>query len=191
MRFRPHYKICRSVLVSATKKVTSKVSKRPDIYSRSAPRTAQLMLFNISASSQILCIVVSLHSTMSLVARTLRIDLTSEVEHCAICSIELGGGSGKAGFVYVLKDCRCVSFSLLILYNFINYRKVICGLCVQFPSVAPFIPCQHADHLDLGRQRPLRLYNLKCTICLDLYSSTRVALVCGKLTPSTAVLANG
>jgi hypothetical protein len=46
---------------------------------------------------------------MSLMARTLRIDLTLEVEHCAICSIELGRGSGKAGLVYVLKDCRCVS----------------------------------------------------------------------------------
>jgi hypothetical protein len=53
--------------------------------------------------------VVSVYATMSLVPMTLHIDLTSEVEHCAVCSIVLGEGSGKAGLVYVLKDCRCVS----------------------------------------------------------------------------------
>jgi hypothetical protein len=134
--------------------------------------------------------ILSLHFTMSLVTRKLRIDLTSEVEHCAVCSIELGKGSGKAGLVYVLKDCRCVSLSLSISYDFINCNKVICGLCVQFPSTAPFLPCQHADHLGLGWQRPLRLYNLKCAICLEPYGSARVTLVCGKFTPSTAVLAD-
>jgi hypothetical protein len=127
---------------------------------------------------------------MSRLARTLRIDLTIEVEQCAICSIELGKGRGKASLVYVLKDCRCVSSSLSISYKFTNYKKVICGLCVQFPSAVPFLPCQHADHLGLGWQRPLRLYNLKCAICLETDSSTRVSLVCGKFTPSIAVLAN-
>ena len=92
---------------------------------------------------------------MSLVARTLCINLTSKVEHCAICSIELGVGSGKASHVYVLKDCRCVSLSLSILYGSINYKKVICGLCVQFTSAVPFLPYQHTDHLGLGWQRPL------------------------------------
>jgi hypothetical protein len=53
--------------------------------------------------------VVSVYATMSLVPMSLHIDLTSEVEHCAVCSIVLGEGSGKAGLVYVLKDCRCVS----------------------------------------------------------------------------------
>jgi hypothetical protein len=53
--------------------------------------------------------VVSVYVTMSLVPMTLHIDLTSEVEHCAVCSTVLGEGSGKAGLVYVLKDCRCVS----------------------------------------------------------------------------------
>jgi hypothetical protein len=78
----------------------------------------------------------------------------------------------------------------LLSYKFTNYKKVICGLCVQFPSAVPFLPCQHADHLGLGWQRPLRLYNLKCAICLDTDSSTRVSLVCGKFTPSIAVLAD-
>ena len=53
--------------------------------------------------------VVSVYATMSLVPMTLHIDLTSEAEHCAVCSATLGEGSGKAGLVYVLKDCRCVS----------------------------------------------------------------------------------
>ena len=127
---------------------------------------------------------------MSRLARTLRIDLTVEVEQCAICSIELGKGSRKGSLVYVLKDCRCVSSLLLISCKFINYKKVICGLCVQFPSTAPFLPCQHADHLGLGWQRPLRLYNLKCAICLDNDSSTRVSLVYSKFTVSIIVLAN-
>lgn len=127
---------------------------------------------------------------MSRLARTLRIDLTVEVEQCAICSIELGKGSGKGSLVYVLKDCRCVSSSLLPSYKFTNYKEVICGLCVQFPGTVPFLPCQHADHVSLGWQRPLRLYNLKCAICLDTESSTRVSLVCGKFTPSIAVLAD-
>ncbi|KAF2844007.1 hypothetical protein T440DRAFT_67471 [Plenodomus tracheiphilus IPT5] len=109
---------------------------------------------------------------MSLVAMTLYIDLTLNIEHCAICSIELEEGSGEAGLVYVLKNCRCV----------------ICGLCVQFPSVVPFLPCQHADHLDFGSQRPLRLYNLNCAICLDLCSSTRVALICGHVYCRTCIL---
>jgi hypothetical protein len=153
------------------------------------------MLFNCSAYIRLKPdtprpSVVSLHSTMSQAAKTLRIDLTSEAEHCAICSIELGEGSGKAGLVYVLKNCRCVSSLLSTPYKFINWKKVICGLCVQFPGVAPFLPCQHANHLSLGWQRPLRLYNLSCAICLDSYSSTRVALICGKFTLSAAVLAD-
>lgn len=127
---------------------------------------------------------------MSRLARTLRIDLTVEVEQCAICSIELGKGSGKGSLVYVLKDCRCVSLSLLLSHKFTNHKKVICGLCLQFPSAVPFLPCQHADHLGLGWQRPLRLYNLKCAICLGTGSSTRVSLVCGKFTASIAVLAD-
>jgi len=127
---------------------------------------------------------------MSRLARTLCIDLTVEAEQCAICSIELGKGSGKGSLVFVLKDCRCVSLLLLTSYKFTNYKKVICGLCVQFPSTVPFLPCQHADHVGLGWQRPLRLYNLKCYICLDTGSSTRVSLVCGKFTPSIEVLAN-
>ncbi|KAJ5028948.1 hypothetical protein PSV08DRAFT_369878 [Bipolaris maydis] len=90
-------------------------------------------------------------------------DLTPEAEYCAICSKTLEAGGGKASLVYVLRDCRCV----------------ICGSCVQFPSVPPFLPCQHADHKDFGWQRPLRLYNLKCFICLDARSSIRIALVCG------------
>jgi hypothetical protein len=175
--------------------VTSKGSKRLDIRARSAPWTAQPTLFTISVHVRVKPdisqpYVVSLHSTISPMARTLRIDLTSEVEHCAICLIKLREGSGKAGLVYVLKDCRCVSTSLLISCRFTNYKKVICGLCVQFPSAMPFLPCQHADHLSLGWQRPLRLYNLKCAICLDTDSSTRVSLVCSKFTPSIAVLAN-
>ena len=128
---------------------------------------------------------------MSVVAaRTLHINLISEVNHCAICSIELGKGSGKAGLVYVLKDCRCVSPSLPMSCNFTYQVKVICGLCVQFPCAVPFLPCQHAEHLGLGWQRPLRLYNLNCAICLDLSTSTRVALNCGKFILSTAVLAD-
>jgi hypothetical protein len=126
--------------------------------------------------------VVLLHATMSLVTTTLHIDLTSEAEHCAMCSTILGEGSGKASLVYVLKDCRCVSLFILMLDRIIDGRKVICGLCVQFPGVPPFLPCQHADHLNLGRQRPLRLYNLKCAICLDLDDATRIALICGKFT---------
>ncbi|KAJ6265126.1 hypothetical protein PSV08DRAFT_192061 [Bipolaris maydis] len=100
---------------------------------------------------------------MSFTRKALCIDLTSKEEHCAICSKELEVGNGKASLVYVLKDCRCV----------------ICGFCVQFPSEPPFLPCQHADHMDFGWQRPLRLYNLKCAICLGTGSSIRVALVCG------------
>lgn len=173
----------------------SKGSKRPGIRAWSAPRTARLMPFNFCAYIRLKSetprpSVSSLHSTMSQVARTLCVDLTSEIEQCAICSNELGEGSGKAGLVYVLKNCRCVSCHSQHRMKFINWRKVICGLCVQFPSVAPFLPCQHANHLSLGWQRPLRLYNLRCAICLDSYSSTRVALVCGKFTPSTAVLAD-
>ena len=134
--------------------------------------------------------VVHLHSTMSLVPTTLHIDLTSEAEHCALCSTILGEGSGKASLVYVLKDCRCVSLTVLISYHIIDGRKVICGLCVQFPGPPPFLPCQHADHVDLGWQRPLRLYNLKCAICLDGDDATRIALICGKFTPYTTVPAN-
>jgi hypothetical protein len=124
--------------------------------------------------------VVGLHLTMSLAPTLLYIDLTSEAEHCAVCSTTLGEGSRKASLVYVLKDCRCVSLLVLILYQLIEGRKVICGLCVQFPGAPPFLPCQHADHLGLGWQRPLRLYNLKCAICLDLDDATRIALICGK-----------
>jgi hypothetical protein len=53
--------------------------------------------------------VVPVYAAMSLVSTTLRIDLTSEVENCAVCSTILGEGSGKAGLVYVLKDCHYVS----------------------------------------------------------------------------------
>jgi hypothetical protein len=53
--------------------------------------------------------VVPVYAAMSLVPTTLHIDLTSEVENCAVCSTVLGEGGGKAGLVYVLKDCRCVS----------------------------------------------------------------------------------
>ncbi|CAI9633002.1 unnamed protein product [Alternaria burnsii] len=118
--------------------------------------------------------VVPVYAAMSLVSTTIHIDLTSEVENCAVCSTVLGEGGGKAGLVYVLKDCRCV----------------ICGLCVQFPGTPPFLPCQHTDHLDLGWQRPLRLYNLKCAICLDSDDATRIALICGTFTCYAEALAN-
>lgn len=119
---------------------------------------------------------------MPFTRKALCIDLTPETEHCAICSKTLEVGSGKASLVYVLKDCRCVSLSLFTSSCVVNSKKVICGSCVQFPSVPPFLPCQHADHLDFGWQRPLRLYNLKCAICLNAGSSVRIALVCGRLT---------
>jgi hypothetical protein len=176
-------------------RISARDPQHPDIRSWSALQTARPMLFNISVYVRVRpnvsqMPVVSLHSTMSRLARALRIDLTFEVEHCVICSTELGQGHGKASLVYVLKDCRCVSSSLSIWCTFTNNWQVICGLCVQFPSAAPFLPCQHADHLGLGWQRPLRLYNLKCAICLDTDTSTRVSLVCGKFTPSIAVLAD-
>ena len=53
--------------------------------------------------------VGSIYTTMFLVLMTLHINLTSEVKHCAVCLTVLREGSGKAGLVYVLKDCRCVS----------------------------------------------------------------------------------
>lgn len=53
--------------------------------------------------------VVLVYAAMSLVLTTLYINLTSEVENCAVCLTVLGEGSGEAGLVYVLKDCRCVS----------------------------------------------------------------------------------
>ena len=134
--------------------------------------------------------VVPVYVAMTLVSTTLHIDLTSEVENCAVCSTVLGEGTGKAGLVYVLKDCRCVSWSILISYRIVDSEKVICGLCVQFPGAPPFLPCQHTDHLDLGWQRPLRLYNLKCAICLDSDDATRIALICGTFTCYAKALAN-
>jgi hypothetical protein len=127
---------------------------------------------------------------MSPVPRTLYIDLTSEAENCAVCSTVLEEGIGKASHVYVLKDCRCVSLIIWIPYHTIDRKKVICGLCVRFPGVPPFLSCQHADHLDLGLQRPLRLYNLKCTICLNSENAIRIALICGKFASYAKVLAN-
>lgn len=75
-------------------------------------------------------------------------------------------------------------------YCIVDSEKVICGLCVQFPGTPPFLPCQHADHLDLGWQRPLRLYNLKCAICLDSDDATCIALICGTFTCYEEALAN-
>lgn len=118
---------------------------------------------------------------MSSTRKVLCIDLTTEAEHCAICSKILGVGSGKASLVYVLKDCRCVGLLLFTSSYVANNEKVICGFCVQFPGEPPFLPCQHTDHMDFGWQRPLRLYNLNCAICLDTGSSIRIALVCGRL----------
>lgn len=118
---------------------------------------------------------------MSSTRKALCIDLTTEAEHCAICSKILEVGSGKASLVYVLRDCRCVSLLLSTSSYVANNEKVICGFCVQFPGEPPFLPCQHTDHTDFGWQRPLRLYNLKCAICLDTGSSIRIALVCGRL----------
>lgn len=120
---------------------------------------------------------------MPFTRKALCIDLTPEAEHCAICSKTLEVGSGKASLVYFLRDCRCVRLLLLTLSYIANCKKVICGSCVQFPGVPPFLPCQHTDHKDFGWQRPLRLYNLKCAICLDAGSSIRIALVCGRSTP--------
>ena len=134
--------------------------------------------------------IVPVYAAMTLVSTTLHIDLTSEVENCAVCSTVLGEGGGKAGLVYVLKDCRCVSQSILMSYRIVDSEKVICGLCVQFPGTPPFLPCQHTDHLDLGWKRPLRLYNLKCAICLDSDDATRIALICGTFTCYTEALAN-
>jgi hypothetical protein len=83
--------------------------------------------------------VVPVYAAMTLVSTTLHIDLTSEVENCAVCSTVLGEGGGKAGLVYVLKDCRCVSCFILMSYRIVDSEKVICGLCVQFPGTPPFL----------------------------------------------------
>jgi hypothetical protein len=69
---------------------------------------------------------------MSRLARTIRIDLTVEVEQCAICSIELGKGSGKGSLLYVLKDCRCVSLSLLLSHKFTNHERLFAVFVYSF-----------------------------------------------------------
>lgn len=124
---------------------------------------------------------------MCLTPTALRIEFLPMAEHCAVCSRTLEEGIGKEGLVYVLRDCRCVSLLTPTSTDFSNIKKVICGFCVRFPGVPPFLPCQRADHLDCGWQRPLRLYNLTCAICLDSESSPRIALVCGKLMSSIQV----
>jgi len=129
---------------------------------------------------------------MSLAPKIIHIDLTSETEHCAVCTNVLEQGCGKASRVYVLKDCRCVSLTTTIPCYNINRNKVICGHCLRFPGNPPFLPCKHADHVDLGWQRPLRLYNLKCPICLIVGSENaiRIALLCGAFLSYIRVLAN-
>lgn len=75
---------------------------------------------------------------MSPVARKLCIDLTLEVEHCAICSIELGEGSGKAGLVYVLKDCRCVCSYFQYRITLLMESRSFAVSAYSFPVVCPF-----------------------------------------------------
>jgi hypothetical protein len=60
---------------------------------------------------------------MVLVPITAFLDLTSDIEQCAFCGVELGQGIGKAAQMFVLQYCRCVSELESTLIKLLNQLK--------------------------------------------------------------------
>ncbi|KAH8650311.1 hypothetical protein BGZ60DRAFT_520537 [Tricladium varicosporioides] len=86
------------------------------------------------------------------------IDLTIDIEHCAICSNVLGQGQGYVSHMFAFTTCGCVLCGECLLGSIPEQER-------ESSSVVQDVYCPKSDHFDKGKQEARQIFGLECAIC--------------------------
>lgn len=109
------------------------------------------------------------------------IDLTEDIEQCALCSNVLGQGDIFTARMFMFKTCECVICGQCLLGGFPEEVQVI-----KFEGPLKFTTwrfwCPRRSHFDEGEQSVYELFGTECSICLDNsvgIGNVRIRTPCG------------